>query len=165
MAILTTASDFEQVRYAMEMLEATPDIIPDSVIQYDVFRGNAELEIKTHIPDAESKTGDDATRVKIATVCLTAAKMVPTFRRLKSEQYNDDSSFQYLQLSNETLITQLEDEAYRNIEEVIDPGTTVSDRATRRRSEPTLNRHWANQRGGAFRRGTEAGSYRRRLPR
>lgn len=75
MAILTSA-DYPAVRSALDIrLDST--ILPDSIIAQKTYHIAAELEVKRRDPDAEARTGDDLTRVQLATIYLLAAFLAP----------------------------------------------------------------------------------------
>lgn len=75
MALITSA-DYPAVRSALDIrLDST--ILPDSVIAQKTYHTAAELEVKRRDPDAESRTGDDLTRVQLATIYLLAAFLAP----------------------------------------------------------------------------------------
>lgn len=83
MAILTSA-DFPEVRAALHM-SITTDHLPDATIALPIYQTRAENEIVRRDPEAESRTGDEAEKVRQATVLLLAALIAPAMEMLTSE--------------------------------------------------------------------------------
>ena len=93
MAILSN-SDYSEIRSAIDVA-LDDDDLSDTVIGYNIYVGTADLEVKDRITDAESKTGDDLTHVKAATVLITAALLSPSVPQLVSTKAGEDFQFQY----------------------------------------------------------------------
>lgn len=87
---LITLADYPAVRSALDLrLNAT--ILPDSIIALPPFHPAAELEVLRRDPSAASRTGDDLTRVKLATIYLTAALLAPSVPRVLQQSLGDSS--------------------------------------------------------------------------
>lgn len=84
MALLTSAN-YPAIRSALDAsLDST--ILPDAVIAYDIYHRAAELEVLTRDPDAETRTGDDLTRVRTAAMLYCAAFLAPAIPMLTREE-------------------------------------------------------------------------------
>ena len=80
MALIGTA-EYPSVRFAID-IRLTTVSLPDDVIDQPIFAPEANLDILEIIPDAESFTGNKLTRVKNATIYLTALKILPSVPHL-----------------------------------------------------------------------------------
>ena len=80
MALIGTA-EYPSVRFAID-LRLTAISLPDEVIAQPIFAPEAILDILEILPEAESFTGKNLTRVKNATIYLTALKILPSVARL-----------------------------------------------------------------------------------
>ena len=81
---LLTSADYPAVRAALDVhLDST--LLPDSIIALNIYQGAAEMEVKRRDPLAETRTGDDATRVRLAAIYLCAAALAPAIPRLVSQ--------------------------------------------------------------------------------
>lgn len=89
MAILTP-DDYDAVRAALDTT-LDDELLPDSVIGLSIYVDAAELEIKRRDSDAESRTGDDAKRIKNATIYMVAALIAPALPRIVSETIGESS--------------------------------------------------------------------------
>lgn len=89
MAILTTA-DYPAIRAALDTtLDDT--LLPDATIALDPYHWAAEREVLRRDPDAESRTGDDAKRVKLAAVYYAAANLAPAIPRITASALSTTS--------------------------------------------------------------------------
>lgn len=77
MAILVPA-DYVQIRALIDT-QIDEDVLPDTVIEMDVFLGAAEDDVVAEVPDAATKTGDALRRIKRAIACYTAAYLVESY--------------------------------------------------------------------------------------
>ena len=91
--ILTSANDLASVRRAIDV-SLTAALLPDAVIQDQVYLGMAEAEVLRRDPDALSRTGDERAAVRRAAVFLTAALLLPAVPRIVSEQHGDLHRYQ-----------------------------------------------------------------------
>ena len=81
---LLTSADYPAIRAALDVhLDST--LLPDSIIALNIYQGAAEMEVKRRDPLAETRTGDDATRVRLAAIYLCAAALAPAIPRLVSQ--------------------------------------------------------------------------------
>ena len=81
---LLTSADYPAIRAALDVhLDAA--LLPDSVIALSVYHTAAEMEVTRRVPDAATRTGEDATRVKLAAIYLCAAALAPAIPRLVSQ--------------------------------------------------------------------------------
>ena len=81
---LLTSADYPAIRAALDVhLDAA--LLPDSVIALSVYHTAAEMEVTRRVPDAATRTGEDATRVKLAAIYLCAAALAPALPRILSQ--------------------------------------------------------------------------------
>lgn len=81
---LLTSADYPAIRAALDVhLDST--LLPDSIIALNIYQGAAEMEVKRRDPLAETRTGDDATRVRLAAIYLCAAALAPAIPRILSQ--------------------------------------------------------------------------------
>lgn len=73
MAILTSA-DYPAIRAALDTDLGTREL-PDATIAMEIYHPAAEQDVIRRVPDAESKTGEDAKRVKRAAILFCAARL------------------------------------------------------------------------------------------
>ena len=59
--------------------------LSDDVIQLEIFQGAAEADLLQRDPDAATRTGEEAARIRRALVLLTAAKIAPALPAYTSE--------------------------------------------------------------------------------
>lgn len=83
MAILDD-SFYPVIRAALHT-SVTSTMLPDTVIEYDIYLGAAEAEVIRRDPDAEDRTGDELTHIQNAVVLLTAAYLAPSMELMQSE--------------------------------------------------------------------------------
>src|SRR4051812_45313755 len=84
MPILSPA-DYPEVRAQLDLtLDGT--MLPDATIGLDAFVGEAEREVLARDPLALSRTGDEAARVRLAAIYLTAARLALALPVLTSEE-------------------------------------------------------------------------------
>jgi hypothetical protein len=93
-AILST-SDYPEIR---EQLDVTLDstLLPDATIGRDAFVGEAEREVLARDPLALSYSAgtDNAKRVRLAAIYLTAARLAVALPVLTSEEVSGASRYQ-----------------------------------------------------------------------
>lgn len=128
MAILGS-TDYPEIRAAIDV-SLDSDDLSDAVIGYDIYIGTAELEVKKRIPNAESKTGDDLTHVKAATVLLTAALLSPSVPQLVSTKAGEDFQFQYDKRDWVFHAAELRQRAEGHIQAVLAPTSDAPQRPT-----------------------------------
>jgi siderophore synthetase component len=85
---LLTPSDYAAVRAALD-ISLTEAVLPDSVIELDVYLGAAEREVRAAVPDAESQVGENLERCRAAAILICAANLAPAIPRLQSERLAD----------------------------------------------------------------------------
>lgn len=91
MPILTSA-DWPAVRAVLDTsLDATT--LPSATIEMAPFEPAAEIEAKARDPLWATRTGDDLTRLKNATVYLTAARIAPSLPAITRAELGGDFSF------------------------------------------------------------------------
>lgn len=83
MAILTSI-DFPEVRAVLHM-SITTDHLPDATIALPVYQTRAENEVLRRDPVAAGRTGDEAEKVRQATILLLASLIAPAMEMLTSE--------------------------------------------------------------------------------
>jgi len=128
MAILSSA-DYPEIRAAIDVA-LDDDDLSDAVIGYDIYVGSADLEVKDRIPSAESKTGDELTHVKAATVLITAALLSPSVPQLVSTKAGEDFQFQYDKRDWVKHAAELRQRAERHIQAVLTPTGDAPQRPT-----------------------------------
>jgi hypothetical protein len=73
---ILTAADYQEIREQIDTsLDATT--LPDATIGRDAYAGAAMREVISRDPLAETRTGADAARVRLAAIYLTAARLCP----------------------------------------------------------------------------------------
>mgnify|MGYP001192831459 CR=1 FL=1 len=87
---LLGSSDYPAIRAAIDISLTATDL-PDATIALDLYAGAAERWVLGRDPDAASRTGDDALRVKEAAVCACAALLLPALPAIRRETHGDDS--------------------------------------------------------------------------
>jgi len=128
MAILTN-SDYPEIRSAIDVA-LDGDDLSDTVIGYGIYGGTAELEVADRIPDAESRSGDDLTHVKAATVLITAALLSPSVPQLVSTKAGEDFQFQYNKRDWVKHAAELRQRAEGHIQAVLTPTGDAPQRPT-----------------------------------
>lgn len=78
----------ESVRRAIDV-DLDADILPNEVIQDQVYLGRAAQKILSLDPLAESRTGVQEDAIILATIFQTAAYLVPAMPQLITEQFVD----------------------------------------------------------------------------
>lgn len=82
MAILTS-NDYPAIRAALDVSLDSSNL-KDTTIALDIFSGQADREVYERDPLADSRTGDDADRIKAAAVYFCAALLAPVVVRITS---------------------------------------------------------------------------------
>lgn len=86
MPILTVA-DYPAIRATIDVTFSKTDL-PDDVIKLDIYSGAADDDVISRVSDAESKTGDDAKKVKRAAILFCAARLIPAVFQAESVTTN-----------------------------------------------------------------------------
>lgn len=87
---LLSPTDYPAIRAAID-LSLTATELPDATIALDLYSGAAERWVLARDPDAASRTGTDALRVKEAAVLACAALLLPAIPAIRRETHGDDS--------------------------------------------------------------------------
>jgi len=87
---LLTAADYPAIRAALD-ISLTSAELPDLIIGLDMYVGAAQRAIRARDPIAESRTGDDLARVRLAAMLWCAALLVPALPQIASETHGDDT--------------------------------------------------------------------------
>lgn len=82
MAILEEA-DFPAIRACLDT-ELNSTSLPDSTMSQDVFMQAADRDVTDIDPDAETRTGTEAERVRLAAIYFCAARLAPAVVRITS---------------------------------------------------------------------------------
>jgi len=82
---LLSSTDYPSVRAAIDT-SLDSAVLPDALIARDVFVGAAELDVLARDPLAASRTGTDATRITLAAIYLTAARLCPAVPNIIEEE-------------------------------------------------------------------------------
>jgi hypothetical protein len=77
--------DHDAVRAVIDT-SLTEDVLPDATISLSAFAGAALSYVEARDPEAQTRTGDEATRLNRAVVYLTAAHLLPSVPQLVSEK-------------------------------------------------------------------------------
>lgn len=116
MAILSSA-DYPAIRALLDVnLDTT--LLPDATIALAPFVGAAELEIARRDPSAATRTGDEATHIKLAAILLAAAYLAPSVPRLVSSSMSG-VSFSMQQATWDQIAQRLHTEADRHLTVVV----------------------------------------------
>ena len=75
---ILTVEDYVEIRALIDT-QIDADVLPDSVIEMDVFLGAAEDDVLAEVPDAASKVNGELRRIKRAITCYTAAYLVESY--------------------------------------------------------------------------------------
>jgi len=82
MAILSS-TDYPSIRAALDV-DLDSSNLPDSTIALDIYSGAADQLVYNRDPSADSRTGDDADRIKRAAIYFCAALLAPVVVRITS---------------------------------------------------------------------------------
>lgn len=88
---LLSSSDYPAIRALIDT-ELTADELPDAAIGYDQVVGYADRLVKTYVPSAESLTGNDLLRAKLAARLIAAAQLAagsPEIKDIKIGPYSE----------------------------------------------------------------------------
>jgi len=85
---LFTATEYPQVRALLD-ITLQVEQLPDDTIALDAFHGDAERDVLTRVPDAESRTGTQLQRLVHAALMLCAANVAPALPRLLRDKFAD----------------------------------------------------------------------------
>lgn len=114
---ILSSSDYPAIRAALDInLDAT--LLPDATIALAPFVGAAELEIARRDPNAATRTGDEATHIKLAAILLAAAYLAPSVPRLVSSSMSG-VSFSMQQATWDQIAQRLHAEADRHLAVVL----------------------------------------------
>ena len=85
---LISSADFQEVR---ELIDISLDALalPDAVVGRDAYAGAAMRDVLSRDPLAESRTGADGARVRLAAIYLTAARLCPAVPALSRETHGE----------------------------------------------------------------------------
>lgn len=120
MALITIA-DYATVRAAIDVsLDAAA--LPDAVISLDLYAGAAQRAVRARDPQAESRTGDDLARVKLAAALWCAGLLAPALPAISRETHGNDS-YQRLTRDPALLGAELISRAEAEIAAVLGSGT------------------------------------------
>jgi hypothetical protein len=85
---LFDATEYPQVRALLD-ITLKVEQLPDEIIALDAFHGDAERDVLTRVPDAESRTGTQLRRLVHAALLLCAANLAPALPRLLRDKFAD----------------------------------------------------------------------------
>lgn len=131
MAILTPPDDYAEVR---ETLDVTLDsiLLPDATIGRDAFVGEAEREVLARDPLAAGYPdgSDEAKRVRLACIYLTAARIAPSLPVLLSENVAPGISYARASWDPIETASRLRAQADRIFDAYLPPSTSTEPSAT-----------------------------------
>ncbi len=129
MAILTSA-EYPAIRAALDT-DLTADTLPDEIISLSIYAGAADNDVLKRDPDAESRTGSEATRITNAAIYYCAARLAPAVVRITSLSINTrDLSYQKPTWDPAEKAAELRALADAEIDAVLEPDATVPARPT-----------------------------------
>lgn len=82
MAILSS-DEYPEIRAALDA-DLNANDLPDSIIAMTIYKDAADQDVLERDPDAATRTGEDANRVKRAAIYFCAARLAPVVVRLTS---------------------------------------------------------------------------------
>jgi hypothetical protein len=82
MAILTQA-DYPAIRAALDS-KLNDQQLPDSIVELPIYRAAADQDVLDRDPQAESRTGSGADRIRRAAIFFCAARLAPVVVRITS---------------------------------------------------------------------------------
>ena len=82
MAILTS-DDYPAIRAALDVSLDSSNL-PDSLIALDIYSNHADQFVYERDPDADTRTGENANRIKRAAIYFCAALLAPVVVRITS---------------------------------------------------------------------------------
>lgn len=82
MAILAS-TDYPAIRAAIDT-DLDTGTLSDNAIGLNIYAGAADQDVYARDPDADSRTGEDANRIKRAAVYFCAARLCPAVVRITS---------------------------------------------------------------------------------
>jgi hypothetical protein len=118
---ILSQADWPEVR-AQINVGLTAAQLPDDTIEMDAFVGRAEREVVATDPQAPSRTGAEAAAVRLASIYLTAALLVPAVPNIVRQQW-PDISYQMENLSIADKVADLRHQAALQLESYLEAGT------------------------------------------
>ena len=88
---LLSSSDYPAIRALIDTA-LTAEELPDAAIGYDQIVGYADRLVKSYVPTAESLTGDNLLRAKLAARLIAAAQLAagsPEIKDMKIGPYSE----------------------------------------------------------------------------
>ena len=125
---LLTAADYQEVR---EQIDTSLDVLalPDAIVGRDAYAGAAMREVIARDPLAETRTGADGARVRLAAIYLTAARLCPAVPALSRETHGE-TTYQRLTIDPMKRAEELRGLAESELAAVLDPGDATPYRPT-----------------------------------
>ena len=121
---IISSNEFPQVRAVLDVSLDTTSL-PDEVITQDIYQGRAEREVLAYYPTAESFTGENKDRAKLAVILLTAAYLAPAVVRVTSVNVQGrDSNYSRKTFDPDLRADELREQAIAELE-LIDTGAEV----------------------------------------
>lgn len=128
MAILSSG-EYPEIRAALDTSLDT-DVLPDSILAMSIYSGAADAAVIDRDPDAESRTGDEATHVLNAAIFFCAAFLAPAVPNILHETYPGQKSYQIEEIDWKEKEAHLLKRANEELEAVLDPTDTTPGRPT-----------------------------------
>lgn len=129
MAILSS-TEYPAIRAAIDT-ELDTNSLPDAIIALSIYAGAADNDVIERDPDAESRTGDEATRILNAAIYFCAARLVPAAIRITGlNTTTRDLSYRRPLYDPEKRAEELRGLAEEEINEVLTPSETSPERPT-----------------------------------
>jgi hypothetical protein len=127
MPILASA-DYQEIR---EQIDISLDALalPDAVVGRDAYAGAAMREVIARDPLAESRTGADGARVRLAAIYLTAARLCPAVPALQSETHGE-TTYRRMAFDATKRAEELRSLAESELSAVLEPGDATPYRPT-----------------------------------
>lgn len=117
MAILTS-NDYPAIRAALDV-QLDADDLSDDVIAMDIYIGAAELWIADRDSLSATRTGNELTHIRAATIYYTASLLAPALPRLASESL-EDAQVQWQKQDWAQLASELQQRAETHLQAVLD---------------------------------------------
>ena len=114
---LFSADEYPQVRALLD-ITLKPEQLPATIIALDTFHGDAERDVLSRVPDAESRTGTQLQRLKHAALLLCAANVAPALPRLLRDRFADQE-IQLAPVDMPARAAELQAQAYDEIAAVL----------------------------------------------